>query len=70
MALQMVIVAAKNLCWFGRKIKISKILLVNFENHLFFCEGTADCEFVCWPIALILKYVLENYFWSIETSTN
>ena len=70
MGLQMVTVSAQNLCRFGRKIKFSEILLVNFENHLFFCEGTEDCEFVCRPIALILKYVLENYFWSIETSTN
>ena len=69
MALQMVTVSAINLCRVGCKIKFSKIYLVNFENPSIFSEGTAYCEFVCWPIALILKYVLENYFWSIETST-
>ena len=42
----------------------------NFENHLFLSRGTADCELVDTDIALNIKYVLENYFWSIETSLN
>ena len=70
MGLLMVTVSAQNLCRFGRKTKFSEILLVNFENHLFLSRGTADCELVDTDIALNIKYVLENYFWSIETSSN
>ena len=70
MALQMVTVSAQNLCRFGHKTKFSEILLVNFENHLFLSKGSADCELVNIDIALTIKYVLENYFWSIETSLN
>ena len=70
MALLMIVVSVQNSCRFSHEIEFLNFSLVNFKNRSFFSEGTQYCEFVCMPIAFILKYVFEDYFWRIEISTN
>ena len=60
MALLMVTVSALNLCWVGRKIKFSKILLVNFENYPFFSYIFFDCDFVTGGLIFKLRYIFDQ----------